>query len=161
MSDVDYAPTLDEVASLVPSRAKGQYGRATTFDETTQPTSDQVQTIIDRSAAKVFSKVGDPPAALLEDAKEIVALRAAMLIELTFFGDQIRADRSPYGELKALYEEAVKDYLADRAQLGGDEEPGTADDQAPLFSFPDPDAECFIRASGAEQADDFRGGPVW
>jgi hypothetical protein len=161
MSDVAYAPTLDEVAALVPSRAKGQYGRATTFDETTQPTGDQVQTIIDRSASKVFSKVGDPPDALLEDAKEIVALRAAMLVELTYFGDQIRADRSPYGELKALYEEAVKDYLADRAQLGGDEEPGTADDQAPLFSFPDPDAEAFARASGAEIANDMHQGPCW
>ena len=158
---VDYAPTLDEVAAIVPSRAKNQYGRISTFDETTQPTGDQVQSIIDRSAAKVFSKIGEPPSALLEDAKEIVTLRAAMLVELTYFGDQIRSDRSPYTELKALYEEAVTDYLTDRAQLGGDEIPGSADDQQPLFSFPDPDAEFFIRASGAEQADDAHLGPLW
>jgi hypothetical protein len=157
----DSKPTVAEVAALVPSRAKGQYGRLTTFDETTQPTADQVQTVIDRCYSKIFGKVGTPPDALVEDAKEIVTLRAAMLVELTFFGDQIRADRSPYQELKDLYEEAVTDFFADRAKLGGDEEPGTPDDQQPLYSFPAPDQEWFARASGAEQADDFNPGPVW
>jgi len=158
---VSYAPTIAEVAATVPSRPKGQYGRVTTFDETTQPTGDQVQAIIDGCAAKLEGKFGAPPDALVASAKEVVKLRAAMLVELSFFGDQIRADRSPYGELKTLYEEAVADYMADRSLLGGDETPGTADDQQPLYSFPDPDAEAFIRASGTEQADDSRIGPIW
>ena len=133
---VDYAPTIDEVAALIPSRARAANGRISTFDETTQPTGDQVQSIIDRSGDKLEAKFGEPVDALKASAKDVIALRAAMLVELTYFADQIRADRSPYQELKQLYEEAVTDFLADRSKLGADGTPGTADDQRPYWWFP-------------------------
>jgi hypothetical protein len=171
----DYTPTLEDVAALVPSRAKNQYGRITTFDGTTQPTGTQVQSVIDRAVRSVYGRIGDPADALLDMAKDIVALRAAMLVELTYFGDQIRSDRSPYAALQELYEEALTDYFAARGQLGPDLIPGTADDQLPYYSFPPPvpalgelldDLDVIegsgpVDAGGSEIPADRGGGPVW
>jgi hypothetical protein len=137
-----WAPTVAEVTQLVPSRAKGQYGRVPAFTDDTQPTGDQVQTVIDGVVAKLLGKFGTEVVdALAGSAREVAALRAALLVELTYFGDQIRPDRSAYTELKALYEETLADFLTDRANLGADEEAGTADDTAagggmPWYSFP-------------------------
>ncbi len=172
----DYAPTLDDVAALVPSRPKNQYGRLSTFDETTQPTGDQVQSIIDRCARKLWAKFGEPVDALIDDAKECIALRAAMFIELSYFGDQLKVDRSPFVQLQALYTQAVADYMVDRSMLGADEIPGTADDQLPYWSFPVPVSPLLlplddldiiegsgpVDGGGSEVAFDVQpGGPLW
>lgn len=132
----DYTPTLADIAAIIPSRAKGDFARLATFDSTTQPTGEQVQAIIDAEALALRGKIGEPAAALIDQAKRVLAYRVAAIVELTYFADQIRADRSPYNELKALYQEALADYITARANLGVDDTPGTADDQVPAYSFP-------------------------
>lgn len=171
-----FSPSVEDVAALVPSRAKGQYGRITTFDSTTQPTGTQVQAIIDRALRSVYGRIGTPVPALNDMATDIVAMRAAMLVELTFFGDQIKSDRSPFAALQELYEEALTDYFAARGQLGPDQTPGTADDQIPYYSSPRPveilvafddyldviEGSGPVDAGGSElSADPFGGGPLW
>lgn len=147
-----WEPTVAEVAARVPMRPRDNYGRLETFTSETQPTERQVQTIIDTIIARLTGRFGTPPDALIGVAKEIATLEAAMRVELDFFADQVQAGRSPYNELVALHEKAMAEYLVDRSELGSDDTPGTADDNAPIYSFPptsDLLTECAWR------------GPVW
>lgn len=155
-----YLPTVTDVAELIPSRAKGEFGRLATFTADTQPTADQVEKTIWRAAGKVASRLGHHvPAALLDSAREVVALRAAMFVELTYFGDQIRSDKGPYAELKELYTEALADYWQDKKNLGTDLEAGTVDDLsgAGLPSYVFPALGGTVHAPGSELANDCYG----
>lgn len=127
---VAYQPAVWEVAAYVRARTKDTSGgEAGTFTFATSPTDTEVRDIIRVAAGKVASRFGTTVAASLAlAAREVVALRAAMLVELTFFGDQIQAGRSPYTELKELYEQAYTDLLEARKDLGADALAGTGDD---------------------------------
>lgn len=148
----EYAPTVADVASYIPIRAVDANGNQLgTFTLDTTPTQAQVETIIRGAAAKLATRVGDTVAAALAiSAREVVALRAALMVELTFFGDQIATARSPYNELKALYDESLKEFLEARLDLGADETAGSTDDLSAgglaVYSFPDP----FVHVPGAE-----------
>lgn len=137
-----YRPLVSDVAAWLRTRTVDSSGREVgTFTADTRPTYEEADRVIDLAVDKLEAKFGPNVAAeLVGSAKNVVALRAAMLIELSFFADQIRADRSPYNELKALYEEALTDWLAERLQLGADQTPDTADDTSasglPVSFFP-------------------------
>ncbi len=108
-------PDVDDVAPLLPTRLKSRYGGASrdTFDETTRPTGEQVTGLLLIALSRVKSRVGgelepdDHPAATFE-----VTLFAAMLVELTYFPEQVREGNSPYPELKALYDDGMAALLA-------------------------------------------------
>lgn len=137
-----YRPFVSDVAAWLQGRTvDSNSSQVGTFTAATRPTFEQALRVIDLAMDKLEAKFGpsmNPE--LVGSAKSVVALRAAMLIELTFFADQIRADRSPYAELKALYEESLTDWLAERLQLGADATPDTADDTSasglPVSFFP-------------------------
>jgi hypothetical protein len=136
-----YSPSVSDVAALVPSRPKTAFGRIETFTQDTQPTANQVTAVVDRATRRVHMRLGTAiPASLVEDVRNVIALRAAMLVELTYFGDQIKADRTPYTELKALHDEAFAELIFAWKNLGPDAEPGTVDDVGsagmPSYDFP-------------------------
>ena len=111
MPVTDFTPTLAQVGNATLQRTKDQFGNVTgTFSPETTPTDDQVTELTDRAADKVSMKVGtDIPESCWDDASAVVALRAAMMIELTYYAEQVTNQRSPY----PLYKEQFIDGIAD------------------------------------------------
>lgn len=143
-----YRPLVGDVGELIRARTRNENGNLLgTFTATTTPTYEQVDRVIDTAMRKLEAKFGpDMAAELVGSASHVVALRAAMLVELSYFGDQIRTDRSPYAALEVLYKEALADWQLERKQLGIDGIPDTADDTSaaglPAYSFPVIGSEC-------------------
>jgi hypothetical protein len=92
-----YRPLVADVGELIRSRTvDANATEQGTFTADTRPTYEQVDHIIDRAMWKLEAKFGPVvKQELVGAAAEVVALRAALMIELSYFGDQIRADRSP------------------------------------------------------------------
>lgn len=139
---MNYTPTVDQVAANILSRTRNTMGvMLNTFDATTVPTDTQVQAIIDQVLPEVQDVIGeDVPTALIDDAEQAVALRAAMGIELGFFSDQVNTGRSIYPQLKEMYEAALKRVSTAVVQI--DESSGTvvinaAAAREPSYTFPD------------------------
>lgn len=149
----NFLPTLGEVGALLRIRTRDARTGVElgTFTENTRPTDDQVRLLIVKADSKVAARFGNGlPETLREKTRTVTAIRAAMLVELSFFGDQIRAGRSPYTELKELHDEEWKELVADWVNLGLDQTPGTSDDAGgglPVFWFP---TSQDTRAPGAE-----------
>lgn len=126
----DYTPDLTQVADYIRTRTRTAGGsEAGTFNvaaaaeqDRTKPTAEQVQGLINRSIGRTSGVIGaDVLAAHHESAKNVTALRAALLIELTYFPEQVATGRSPYAQLKELYDEEWADLLS---ALGIDVEEG-------------------------------------
>lgn len=136
----DYTPNAADVGAVTLSRTRDQYGNLTgTFSGSTTPTSTQVTSLITKAVDTVSQKIGtEIPAALRTDAKEVVALRVAMLIETALFADQMSNARSPYPVLQDQYEAGLADLqLAIQVAEDGD---GTIPNQPVSrvsFSFPE------------------------
>lgn len=126
----NYTPGLGDVGALIHSRTvDGNSNELGTFTAATTPTADQVARLINKATGHVTDRIGSSiPPSLWTSAAEVIAIRAAMLVELSYFANQISADRSPYGELKKLYDEGLAALVAAWKALGPDGEPGTADD---------------------------------
>lgn len=94
-------PTSDDVATLLRARTKDLTGdELGVFTADTRPTADEVGRIIDLAYAEVTGRVG----AFLGDrcadmARSLVIVRAAAWVELSYWPEQIRSDRSVYAEL--------------------------------------------------------------
>lgn len=137
-----FMPGVGDVGAHLRVRTRDANGNEVgTFTNNTRPTRDQVERLIESAASKVTSKIGTAIApALWVKASTTIALRAAMFVELSFFADQIAANRSPYNELKTLHDEEWADLFADWRNLGTDQEPGTPDDigeeGVAVFAFP-------------------------
>lgn len=82
-------------------------------------------------AAAVGSEIAED---LWPMAESVTSYRAAMLIELSYFPEQVATGRSPYEQLKALYTESLKNLLA---RSTGDAPGGEAGAPSPpSYSFP-------------------------
>jgi len=135
-----YAPNVAQVARKILSRTRDQYGNTLgTFNTNTTPTEQQVSAIILDVLPNVADEVGDEiPPEYFDDAAEVVALRAAMQVELDFFPDQVATDRSPYPQLADLYEKELE-RLRQSISVAVDGEPvDTAPSNRPSGSFPEP-----------------------
>lgn len=89
MTDVsDLVPDVADVALLIASRTISKGGsEIDTFSSETRPTDDQVTALATIAAQEVLSALGleDVPDALLPDCVQLVALKTASLIEISFF----------------------------------------------------------------------------
>lgn len=104
-----FQPTLPQIGQVIMSRTKNRFGKLTgTFTSETTPDTVQAGQIARNAAQDIATQVGDTvPPALVDDAQRVTAIRAAMLIELGFFSDQVNSGRSIYPQLKLDYEEAL------------------------------------------------------
>jgi hypothetical protein len=102
------APTVADVAALIRARTKDSNGvEIGTFDDTTRPTDAQAQEAIDHAVIALHEKVaviGDP---CTDVAKLAASYGAAAEIELSYFPEQARTDRSPYQYLLQRYEQLL------------------------------------------------------
>jgi hypothetical protein len=102
-------PTLEDVAALIRARTKDSSGNEVgTFTPATRPTNAQAQEAIDHAVIAVHEKVGAIGAGCADLAKLAAAYGAAAEIELSYFPEQARTDRSPYQFLIARWTAALE-----------------------------------------------------
>lgn len=141
--------TVEQVGSLLRARTLDGNGveRGTFLPKTgqeadlnnTRPTAEQVEHIIARATNRVVARIGtrEPCTAdLAESAAGVVALQAALMVELTYFPEQVQSNRSPYEQMKDMFTEELRDLaeaIHETCGTGiGDE--GT-DNQGPAFDY--------------------------
>lgn len=144
---IGYMPSVKQVASHIRNRTRqgAPYGGnpegfiAGTFNPVTAPTSAEVRDVIREAANFVVPKLGrDLAPSVLDLARSVVALRAAMQVELSFYSEQVATQRSPYPHLKALYDEAIKEVLEAVIEAGSDGDPVAGQGQMPEYGgFPE------------------------
>lgn len=114
---VPWRPTVDDVAALIRARTKDASGNEIgTFTDQTRPTDVEVEMLITNGCAKIASLVGwEFPADANAEAQHLAAIVAACEVELSYFPEQIRTDRSAYANLWAIFQDdrqAFIDYVA-------------------------------------------------
>lgn len=139
-------PAVADVAALIRARTKIAGGKeAGTFTNSTRPTSDQVDNLIEFALDDVLGKVQAPEAGTVYEARVrgAVALYAAVLVETSYFPEQVGGGgRSAAQTLKELYESRLKALIAE-GEVGTPQGEGDGDAPAdPYWSFP---ADVFAR----------------
>lgn len=134
--------SVADVAALLPQRTKGEYGSDGEFTDEGTPTKKQVENILEKAASRIAGKLelksGEDICATgpLELAEEVHALRAAMMVELTYFANQLRTDQSPYEKLKEQYDEGIKDLITAYKTQCDEDETGLGGETRPRGNFP-------------------------
>ena len=102
-------PTVADVSRLIRARTKDDAGSELgVFTADTRPTDAQVADLIVQAEGDVLAITGGTmPADAAEAAKSLISLRSAMLVELSYWPEQVRSDRSAYQEYKLLYDEGL------------------------------------------------------
>ena len=101
-----YMPSVSDVGALLRARTKDTMGNELgTFTDATRPNTQQVISIIRTATSDVIALIGnDLPARFYGDAAALATIGAAMLVELSFFPEQVASGRSPYEQFKELYD---------------------------------------------------------
>jgi hypothetical protein len=103
MATLAYTPTVQEVARYLRARTRAPSGAEVgTFDSTTVPTDEQVEALIDLAVPFVAGMVGDVPKPCEQGARSLVALKAAEMIEISYYPEQL-APGGSVSALRALY----------------------------------------------------------
>jgi hypothetical protein len=109
-------PSVDDVALLIRARTKDSNGNEVgTFDDDTRPTETQVEEQIDASIAMILMRlppVEQLPPELVPAIATVIAYRAALRVEKSYFPEQVRTDRSAYAELWAEYNAELEALVA-------------------------------------------------
>lgn len=136
-----YLPTIRQVGSLLRARTVNANGTELgTFTTDTRPTASEALTLIYQAVSDVVDEVDvEIPERLWQSAASVTALRAAMLIELSYFPEQVAMGRSPYDRYERLYEDSLA-RLLEAVERETTEDAGIEEDVGgpgmPHFSFP-------------------------
>jgi hypothetical protein len=120
-------PSVEEVAVLIRARTKDSQGNEVgTFDDDTRPTSDEVEEQIDAAYSLVGCRFPDPggdnfPERMVPAFQALVAYRAAMRVEKSYFPEQVRTDRSAYTQLREEYLDDLEAFTTSMEAGGGEE----------------------------------------
>lgn len=131
-------PTVRDVGMRLHMRtitAQQQY--LGTFTDDTLPTGEQVEAYLRAAHNEVYGRVGaqtDP--VKIRKANETIIIYASMLIELSHFADQIRQGRSPYEELKKLFDANISSLLGLTEDGGPTTPPDETGYKQPSYGFP-------------------------
>jgi hypothetical protein len=149
--DSDFVlPTVDDVGALLRARtqdtADDELG---TFNDETRPTGEEVEILIKQAGSVVLARTGslnDPPLScptapdVRANAAYLVSLLAAMLVELSYFPEQVRSDRSPYENYRELFNESITGLIDAAVECRGGEvipdDAGEGFRPGPSYSFP-------------------------
>jgi hypothetical protein len=149
----DY-PTVSDVGAILRARTQDdQDDEVGTFNADTRPTDTEVERLIVQAGTTVFSATGSLDSLtcaladnIRESAKYWVSLLASMLVELSYFPEQVRSDRSAYAFYKQMWDDETTGFrsLLDAVSecKAGEVEPDTPGDQGsfiadPSWSFPE------------------------
>jgi hypothetical protein len=113
-----WTPEVADVAVHLLARTRLNNGTlAKTFTSGTTPTDVDVQGIINQQTRLMRPRMGQVPAELADSATALVALKCALVVERSYFVEQISTDMSPYKSLMAEYIDAMRDWdLAARGE---------------------------------------------
>lgn len=136
MPTLDWVPSLDAVGSILRARTRDTQGNEVgTFTPDTRPTGEQVDGLIYTAASDVSAVVGaELPEDLWSAAYAVASYRSAMLVELSYFPEQVATGRSPYEQLRDLYNESLASLLSRATGTLPGETGGAA--SPPSYAFP-------------------------
>ena len=136
MATSDWAPSLRTVGSLLRARTRDVNGAEVgTFTPETRPTDEQVLGLIVSASNDVAAAVvSEIPEALWPAAASVASYRAAMLVELSYFPEQVATGRSPYEHIRDLYNTALANLLSLMLVESPGEAPGAP--SPPSYAFP-------------------------
>jgi hypothetical protein len=148
MPIADYTPALDDVGGLVRSRTVDANGNelGTFVDGQTRPTASEASVMISEAVNESYPVLGEDipdapgsdPNALRTSAKRIVALRAAALVELSYYPEQVARGNSPYEQYMTSYNQGLERLEAAIAEVNAGDDPGSSGaNQVPQFDFPE------------------------
>lgn len=105
-------PTLSDLGSLMRARTTvaGTGGtEAGTFTPNTRPTDTEARALIHQAVDYVLMEVGQEiPDRLILQARFLVMLYAAQLVELTFYRNEVTRDQSAYQQYVLMYQQGVR-----------------------------------------------------
>jgi hypothetical protein len=88
-----------------------------TFTDVTRPTAAEVETLLKQAGTVVYGAIGDPAELVCAQADMIkdgiaywISLLTAMLVELSYFPEQIDEDRSAYEHYKELWDNEISGF---------------------------------------------------
>jgi hypothetical protein len=103
--------TPEDVAALLRARTKDETGRELgSWSDATRPTYDEVAQLIELARMQATDADGPAQTACGPLCRTVIALHAACLVELSYFPEQVRSDRSPYSELRDMLTDAQAAY---------------------------------------------------
>lgn len=125
--DAGVRPSVAEVASRMRARTKVRGGgELGTFSGDTRPTADQVEGLIDDALDEVLGKVigidstavpgsayNAPGSRYERRIRGAVSLYTAVLIEPSYFPEQVRSGQSPVAVYQQLYESRIKSLISE------------------------------------------------
>lgn len=149
-----YRPSTRQVALHIKNRTVDDLNNFIgDFTDETVVTGDEVEELIVKAEQRILRRLDVDsneviPTESHQAISEVIALYAAMLVELTKFGEQIQANRSPYIHLRDLFIDQMKELLEDVRGIAATDDGGggsksvwdlvaTQENEA-SFAFPDP-----------------------
>ncbi len=143
-----WSPTVAAVGALLRARTKTTDGvEAGTFTADTRPTAAQVQELIEIAAGDVSAAV-EEYLVISSDGNTIIeeyaysaasgstVVKAAMLVELSYFPEQVATGRSPYDQLMELYNQRLSHLRRLVGSDGGDGSGVGGRVESPVYYFP-------------------------
>lgn len=113
-----YRPALADLGAIMRARTKdNDQVELGTFTADTRPTGVEADLMIDQASALVATRLGSVPRRLGDLARAIVALRAAMYVEVSYYPEDTDTDQSAYARYREQYNDAIAAY--DAALEGG------------------------------------------
>jgi len=134
-----WVPAVADVGALLRARTKDSNGNELgTFTASTRPTGDEAALLIQQAADDILAATGVLiPDAVAGVARSMAVYRAAMLIELSYWPEQVAANKSPYAAYKALYDQGMPILIKAAQEAAAGEDYGAEDvARFPSYSFP-------------------------
>lgn len=135
MTTLAFTPSVQDVANHLRARTRGPSGAELgTFTDATVPTDEQVTGIIDMAVPFVSGMLGAIPEGCAQGARALVALKAAEMIEISYFPEQLQPGGTVTA-LRALYADLLPAVQSCVSGGGGGGQDG--DSTPPSSSFTD------------------------
>jgi hypothetical protein len=107
----DWTPVVSDVALHLLARTRQNNGvLAKTFNSETTPSDTDVQAIIAQQVRLIRPRLGDVSDELADQATALAALKCALVVERSYFIEQISTEMSPYRDLMGEYMAGLKDW---------------------------------------------------
>lgn len=109
MGVTPWSPVPTDVGAKIRSRTRDSQGVETgTFSPDTRPTAAAVEGLIGDATNDVANAIGTTiPELDWDQAAQVTALGAALLIEVSYFSEEVNSGRSPYPQLLQLYNDRL------------------------------------------------------
>jgi len=135
---VTWLPVTADVGAILRARTVDANGNELgDFTSATRPTATEVTNLILQASRDVEAQLGTLPSStqVQDMGKHLIALKTAMLVEISYFPEQVGTGRSPYEQLRQMFEDELKRALmfesSDGENAGADEGGGLT-----VHSFP-------------------------